>query len=153
MDNTSNPKLNKKIIILASLFILTIAFTGALSTSITQSIVSGKIINLTNIGIYSDKACKQPITTLNWGAIPQGTSANQTIYIKNLYSTTLQLSMTTLNWNPTNANNSIAVTWNCEGATLRPHQVLPATISINIASNTSVTAFNMDVSIAGISTQ
>jgi hypothetical protein len=152
MGNPSNQTLNKKIVILTTLLVLSsIFFAGILSTNTTQSsTASAKITNSAgNIMIYSDSACTQKVSTLNWGAIPQGASTNKTIYLKNQCSMTLKLYMTTSNWSPTTAYSQITVTWNRENTTLKQNQVIPATIRIDVASNASVTDFNMDIAIIG----
>ncbi len=47
-----------------------------------------------NIGIYSDAECSNPISSLNWGNLPQGTSATQTIYLENLNNQTIKVTAT-----------------------------------------------------------
>ncbi len=154
MAKSCNPTTNKKIILLTTLLVLSsLAFAGVLATNQLQSSTASAKISTSagNIGIYSDSACRQKISTLNWGAIPQGTQANRTVYLKNQCATSLKLSMTTANWSPTAACGQITVSWNREGATLKQNQVVPATIKIDVASNATVTYFNMDIAITGVS--
>ena len=42
-----------------------------------------------NIGIFSDASCTNPITSIEWGVLSQGTSVNQTLYIENINNQTM----------------------------------------------------------------
>ena len=44
-----------------------------------------------NIGIYSDALCTNPLSSLDWGNLTQGTSVTQTVYIKNIDNQTMTL--------------------------------------------------------------
>jgi Domain of unknown function (DUF5666) len=36
-----------------------------------------------HIGVYSDANCTKPVSSLDWGNLPRGTSVTQTVYVKN----------------------------------------------------------------------
>jgi hypothetical protein len=156
MPNQKKQTQKRKIILLTALLVLSsLAFAGAITTNQLQtSTAQARIAPSTgNIGIYSDSTCTQKISNLNWGAIPQGAQANKTVYLKNQCTTTLKLSMTTSNWSPTSAYGQIRVSWGSEGLILKPNQVIAATIRIVVASNSTVTSFNMNIAISGASTK
>lgn len=122
--------------------------SGALVTSTTVS-ASG-VITTENLGVYSDSACTQKITSINWGNIPPSTSLTKTVYIKNTGTTALTLRLTKTNWSPTTANGPVALTWNRESTVLAANQVTTATLTLSTSSSISgITTFSMNIVISG----
>lgn len=103
-----------------------------------------------NLGIYSDSACTQTLTSIAWGTVTPGESWWKTVYVRNEGSTQITLSMTTINWVPTNANGPLSLTWNREGTVLAPSQVSAAELKFSVAADiTGITNFRVDVVFAG----
>ena len=44
-----------------------------------------------HIGLYSDAECTNSISSLNWGNLPRGTSATQTVFLENLDNQTMTI--------------------------------------------------------------
>ena len=122
--------------------------SGALIS--TKTIPSSGIVATANLGAYSDSACTQSLTSISWGTVSPGSSVVRTVYVKNVGTTQVTLSMTKANWNPANANGPITLTWNQEGAVLAASQVATATLTLSASSTISgITTFSMDVVITG----
>jgi hypothetical protein len=110
---------------------------------------SGTILTV-NVGVYSDSACTQPLTSISWGTISPGSTITRTIYVKNTGTAQITLSMTTNSWNPTSANGPLTLTWDKEGATLTANQVATATLTLTVSSSISgITTFSVNIVIAG----
>jgi hypothetical protein len=137
------------IVIMASLAITTFAALGV-NKNISSS---GSITVTANLGVYSDSACQNAITTINWGSITPGQDIARTIYIKNTgLGTSLTLSMETSNWSPANANGPITITWDKQGTVLAPAQSTAAVLTLSVSSSISgVTDFGVQVDIIGTS--
>jgi hypothetical protein len=104
-----------------------------------------------NVGIYTDSACTQPLTSIDWGSFSPGDSVNRTIYVKNAQSIPLTLNMSTINWNPIQAAESIKVTWNKENVILASQQSTEAILTLTVASNISgISQFSVDILINGV---
>jgi hypothetical protein len=114
---------------------------------------SGSIAVSPNIGVYSDSACTVQLTTINWGSPSPGATVSQTVYIKNTQgSTSLTLSMTTSNWNPTSANGPLTIAWNKQCTVIAPGQPAAATLTLTMSSSiTGITTFSVQISISGTS--
>jgi hypothetical protein len=138
------------IILSATMVALALTAYAAINVSIGIN-SSGSIAVSPNIGVYSDSACTVQLTTINWGSPSPGATVNQTVYIKNTQgSTSLTLSMTTSNWNPTTANGPLTVTWNQQGTVLAPEQSIAATLTLTVSSSiTGITTFSVQISISG----
>jgi len=106
--------------------------------------------NNPDLEVYYDSTCTQTSTSINLGAIAPGSSITNTIYIKNLGDKSLTLSLRTKNWDPSNADGPVALTWNLEGTVLSPNQTSAATLTLNVSPNIEgVTTFSFEVEISG----
>ncbi len=109
-----------------------------------------RLLSSPGIGLYSDSACTQPLTMLNWGTVAPGDTIYKTIYIQNLFSRGLRLGMSTDNWNPTTINGAITLSWDQEGNRITAGQVVAATLTLQVSSNANgFTAFSVDITIRG----
>ncbi|MCW4003142.1 MAG: hypothetical protein NWE95_04425 [Candidatus Bathyarchaeota archaeon] len=129
---------------------LTLTTYGAITVS--KNLSSTGSINVTpNLGVYSDSGCTTTLSAIDWGTISPGSNITRTIYVKNTGTgTSLTLSMTTSNWNPTSANGPITITWNKEGTILTPGQSTAAVITLTTSQSISgITSFSVQISITG----
>ena len=136
------------VVIIVALPILTMTSTGLLN--VNQTIPSTGIVTTLNIGVYSNIACTNELTSLQWGTISPGNSQDITIYLKNTGNAQTTLSMTTTNWTPANANGPITLSWDKENAKLNPNQVTTATLTLSISESINgITNFSFDIVITG----
>jgi hypothetical protein len=146
----STPKLSTGalIAIIATAVFLTVTTAGLLS--VNQNIPSSGTVTAVNVGVYSNSACTQNLTSINWGTVSPGDSVTRTIYVKNTGNSQVTLSMTKTNWNPTSANGPITVTWNRESTTLVADQVTTATLTLSVSESVSgITDFSVEIVITG----
>jgi len=108
---------------------------------------SGSVTGV-GVGIYSDLACTNPVSSINWGTIDPGSNVNKTIYVKNEGNTAVTLSIATSNWNPAIASSYLTLTWDYGGQTLTANQVLRTRLTLTASSSiTGVTNFSFDITI------
>jgi hypothetical protein len=128
--------------------ILTVTTAGLLSVS--QTVTSTGTVTAVNVGVYSNSACTQALTSIDWGTISPGNSVTVPVYVKNTGNTQITLSMTTASWSPTGANGPITVTWSREGWTLNAGQYTAATVTLTVSSGISgVTSFSVNIVVTG----
>ncbi|MGQ9680378.1 MAG: hypothetical protein ACUVV4_06385 [Candidatus Bathyarchaeia archaeon] len=135
------------IVIFASLA-SAMAVTGALTFS--RRIDNTGRLKAVNVEIYSDSACTQPLSSIDWGDLEPGSVKNRTIYIKNSGNTGLKLSLTTSGWSPSSASNYITLSWNREGVTISSGSTISATLTLSVSSSISdITTFSFNIIIQG----
>jgi hypothetical protein len=118
--------------------------------SASQNIPLTGTIATVNVEAYKDAACTQPVTELDIGTVSPGSTATQTIYVKNSGTVPITLTMTVSNWDPANANTYLSVTWNQQNTVLAAGESTPATLTLTAASNTgSLTTFSCRITITG----
>jgi hypothetical protein len=141
---SGNPK------VLAAICLVSLILIAYGAIVFTSTVSASHIVTRGKLGIYSNSACTQKITSIDWGPIPQGNSTSKIVYVKNLGTIPLRLSMSNANLNPTSANGSIALSWNRENTILSRNQATSANITLSIASKISTTTnFNMQIVISG----
>jgi hypothetical protein len=127
---------------------LTMITAGALVSS--QTVPSGGTITAVNVGVYSNSACTNNCTSIDWGTLSPGGSTTRTIYVKNTGTVPVTLSMATTNWSPSNANNYLTLTWNRANYALAAGNSVSATLTLTVsASAGSITDFDFDIVITG----
>ncbi len=127
---------------------LSVMSAGALSAS--QSVASNGTISAVNVGIYTDVACTQACTSINWGNLAPGNSTTKIIYIKNNGNIPLTLSMSTPSWTPSNANTYLTLSWDRTNAVLNPGNSVKATLTLTATANAgSISAFSFNIIITG----
>ena len=137
------------IIVIAAIgLFLTVLTSGALTSS--QSVQSSGNVTAVNVGVYSDSACTQNLTSIDWGTLAPGNSTTRTIYIKNTGTDPVTLSMTTSSWVPSNANTYLTLTWNRANYVLNANTSVSATLTLTAsASAGALTTFSFNIVITG----
>jgi hypothetical protein len=120
--------------------------------SVNKSLITNGSINVTaNLGLYSDFGCTIGLSAIDWGATTAGNNITRTVYVKNIGAgTSLTLSISTSNWNPTTANGPITISWDKEGTRLLPGQSTTAVIKLTSSSSiVDITNFSVQIMISG----
>ena len=134
------------IAIVAILMMATAIAVNQPSTTVSHN---GEIQTL-NVGVFQDSTCTQVLSTLNWGTLKPGTSANRTVYVKNTGNTALTLNMTVTTWNPSVAASYITLTWNRQSFVLAGGNSVPALLVLSVSANVNgFTGFQCTTIIAG----
>ena len=144
------PKLSGGAIIALAATAIFLTMTTAGLLSINQSVSSSGVISSVDLGVYQEWACTNNLTSVAWGTLSPGDTATRTIYVKNIGTAPITLTMTTTDWNPTNANGPITLTWDRENTILDAGSVIAATLTLSVSPSISgITTFNMNVVITG----
>lgn len=107
---------------------------------------SGDIITMGDLGVYEDPGCTLSATELLWGEMEPGQSKNVTLYLKNEGRLAATLSVVTENWQPQNASQYIALSWNLEGSRINSQEVKAAIFQLTISSEIQgIYTFSFDI--------
>ena len=143
-------KLPPRLILVIAAIVVLLSLTTAGLLTVTQTISSSGTITALNVGVYSDSAYTQSLTSISWGQIAAGGSASKTIYIKNTGNAPITLSMSTDSWGPSGANGPITITWDKSGASLNVGQSTSAVLTLAVSSSISgITSFSVNIEIIG----
>ncbi len=149
----------KEIMVIGAVAAL-VLYTIALGTlgPVMSAVVSNKTISNSGsitaigVGVFSDQACTNPVTSINWGTVDPGANINRTIYIKNTGNSAASLSLATSNWNPANAASYMTLRWDYNGQPVNANAVIQAKLTLSVSSTISgITSFSFDIVITATS--
>ena len=107
-------------------------------------------VKAVGVGVYWENSCINDVDSIGWGYLDPGTSHDVTVYVRNEGTVPMTLSMSVNNWNPSSASTYITVSWNREGQSLDPDDVLTATITLSVSqATTDLSSFSFDITIVG----
>lgn len=113
----------------------------------------GTITTNNCINLYTDSAATIPCTEIEFATtITPGSNSTKVIFIKNEGDTSQVLHMTTSDWQPSNAESYISISWNRENYSLTPGSVTSANLTLSVASDFgNITTFGFNLTIGGSS--
>jgi len=123
------------LIALAAAFLLGSASTLAIQRY-TQRIENKAAVKVLGVGIYKDLNFTVSVTEIDWGTLEPGESKNVSAYILNESNVPLNLSMTSLDWQPINASDYMALSWNQEATALQIGGYVDATFTLALSYET-----------------
>jgi hypothetical protein len=137
------------ILVVGALVAVSALVSGLLIAS--QTIPNTGNVRAVGVGVYSDSACTQEVTLIQWGTLDPGDTSDETVYIRNEGSIAVVLSMTTENWDPASASSYITLGWNLEqGYVLNHGQSVETVLTLSVSSSISgVESFTFDIIITG----
>ncbi|MDH7606668.1 MAG: hypothetical protein QHH12_02715 [Candidatus Bathyarchaeota archaeon] len=140
--------------------IFAIALTAMVVTALAASLLMDYrrvpnygSVKAVRIGVYSNSACTNNLTSINWGLLEAGAEASREIWIKNIGNTKITLNMTTENWDPNSASDYMELSWNMEGQVLDVNQSIKAVLTLFVSADikeTGITEFSFTIVIKGI---
>ena len=110
---------------------------------------SGAITTI-GVGVYWDNTCANVTSSIDWGTLEPGSDKSFTCYVRNEGNSPSTLSMSTSNWSPQNAFDSLDLSWDYDGQFLNPDEVVRVTFTLSVsASIDGITNFGFDITIVG----
>jgi hypothetical protein len=106
--------------------------TFALVT-IQRDIPGSGSIKGVGVEVYTDSACNNPLSSIDFGLLEAGSQRVITFYLRNEGNADLTLSMTSKDWNPTEAADYLTLVWNREGQQMRPGQVISCLMTLSVS--------------------
>ncbi|MGB9923352.1 MAG: hypothetical protein ACPLEW_11130 [Pseudothermotoga sp.] len=134
-------------LLIAALFTLALVVFAILQYSVR--INNQGTVKALGVGVYWDQNCTNEVTLIDWGMVEPGSINTVTVYVRNEGNTAANISMTTENWNPSNASNYLTLSWNYNGQQLNPSEVVQITLSLAVSSNVQgIENFSFDITIS-----
>ena len=114
--------------------------------------------NIKTIGVeaYWDPNCENKTETIDWNTLWPGTTKNVTLYIRSVSNVKTTLHLHTSNITPPNISEYLNLSWNYDGTTLNPNEIIQVTLFLSASDDKSfsqyliandVTEFNIDIHI------
>lgn len=105
-------------------------------------------IETPRIGVYSNSQCSEELSFMEWGNLFPEASNDIVGFVKNEGQMSCVLSLRTFNWVPSTAQNYLSLSWNYNGQTINPSEVVPITVIISVSPNiTGIRNFTFDITL------
>lgn len=139
--------------------LLTAVFvSGLLLGAVVHSAVNN-LVQIQNIGtirsvgveVYADEALTQILNEIAWGTLDPGETRSASAWIKNTGNDAQKLVLWTENWIPTDAQNSISLSWNYIDVWINSGDSIPVEFTLSVDPEiTGVTGFSFDIWVKGV---
>jgi hypothetical protein len=134
----------------AGLAVIALVVTVVILTSVHLQTSGTIITNNPNLKIFADAAVTKEISSVLWGNITPGGSADVTLWIKNTGNMPLTLTMTESNYTPATATNYLTLTWNQENTKIQPGAVVACDLHLKVTPVVAdLTDFSFQITING----
>ena len=134
------------LIIIVAITSVTISTTVAILLSKNSNLTVPSLGTVRTIGVevYWDSAKENKTDVIDWSEIWLGSSKNATIYIQSIsnYDVTLELKLT--DWNPEIVSEYMELTWDYNGETLSPNEVIEVTLTLSITNSPTFVQYLVD---------
>jgi len=142
-------------ILLAGVTLMIIAIGATVATaallSDQQTIHNnGSLSSSVGISVYSDSACTNLCTSIDWGTLDPGDTKSHIIFVKNTGNTTETLNLLISDWNPAEAANLMTLSWSKEGSQLQPNATVAATLTLSTQQDMGdIVDFDFNITVKG----
>jgi hypothetical protein len=113
-------------------------------------------IKTVGVEAYWDPNCENKTETIDWNTIWPGPTKNVTLYIRSVSNVKTPLHLHTSNITPANISEYLNLSWNYDGTSLNPDEVIQVILFLSASDDKSfsrylidndVTDFNIDIHI------
>ena len=102
------------------------------------------------IGVYWDEEATNIVEDFNWGSMLPGSEKSFTVYVRNEGVLPMTLTMSTSNWDPTEAADYLTLTCSHSGQTIDTKITVPVTVTLTVSSDImELNNFAFDVTAVG----
>jgi hypothetical protein len=130
-------------VFVGALMLLCVLVAALAAQTFQRNLSNTATVTVLGLGVYWDSACTNNVTSIAWGTISPGASADEYVYIRNEGTGTGTISMTYGNFTPAAAASYMTLTWNCSGYSLARSAVVSAKFTLTVASGvTGITDFS-----------
>lgn len=121
---------------------------GPVSSTYTTIYSTGIVLGQTGgeFGVHWDATGTSEVTSINWGTLEPGGNATKTLWIKNEDDIPIQLTFSTTNWEPVEAEDYLTLSWTFGDTPLYPSMSRRVYVTLMVdESITEIYNFNFDI--------
>ena len=128
--------------------VVPMVFESIAALTQTKTVPNAVKIKTIGVGIYSDQACVNVISSIDWGIVSPGSNVNKTVYIRNEGNSAATLALAVSGWNPSNSLTYKTLRWDYTGSSVSKGQVIQVKFTLGVSSSISgITGFGFNMTI------
>jgi len=137
----------KPLAVLLSIVALIVLASGFTQSSVR--IVGRGTVKAVGVGVFWNSNCTDPVSFIDWGLVEPGSMNNVTVYVRNEGNVAASISLATENWNPSNASDYLALSWDYDGRLLNPLEVAQVVLTLSVSLSVhGIDSFSFDIIIS-----
>ena len=140
-------------LLLSAVFVCGLLLGAVAYSAVTNLVQIQNVGTIRSIGVevYADKALTQKLNEITWGTLDPGETRSANAWIKNTGNDAQKLVLWTENWNPTDAQNSINLSWDYIDAWINAGDSIAVEFILSIDPEISgVSSFSFDIWVKGV---
>ena len=111
-----------------------------------RSISSQGSIKKINVGVYWDGNCSSTVSSVDWGDVEPESMKNVSLFIRNEGTVAADLFLSTDKWSPSNASAFMILSWDYNGRTLAPLEIVHVTLTLQVSAGIiGIKSFGFDI--------
>ena len=123
------------------------------------AVIGASLVRIRNVGtiraigveVYADEELTTVLHEIAWGTLDPGESRSFNAWVKNTGNDAQKLILWTESWNPTNAQDSITLTWNYDNSWIGAGASIPVVFTLSVDPNiTDIVNFSFDILVKGV---
>ena len=125
----------KNVLSVLTVAMITLLLSSAISIWLSDvtdlEVPSIGTIKTIGVEAYWDETLDKKREAVNWDIIWLGSSKNVTLYLRSVSNVKTILQLNATNWNPINISKHMNLSWNYNGTSINPGEVIRVTITIS----------------------
>lgn len=108
-------------------------------------------VEAVSLGVYWDRGCTSPVSSIDWGELYPGSSKTVDVFIRNEGNGSADLSLSTTDWLPTETSQYISLGWDYNGRSLDPSDVVPVELKLSVSySIRNIESFSLNIVVSPV---
>ena len=140
-------------LVLTAVFVCGLLLGAVAHSAVTNLVQIQNIGTIRSVGVevYANEALSQILNEITWGTLDPGETRNASAWIKNRGTDAQKLVLWTENWNPTDAQNSISLSWDYADVWIEAGDALRVEFTLSVDPKiVGVTGFSFDIWVKGV---
>lgn len=138
------------IVVIAS---VTVSTTVAMLLSKRGNLTVSSLGTIKTIGVetYWDPNRENKAQLINWDEVLVGASKDVTVYIRNVSNQKVTLDLEATDWNPAKLAGYTTLSWDYNGASLDPGEIIQVTLTLSFSSSESLSRYLIEENVLNYS--
>lgn len=125
----------KTVVLILIVVVITIVISTMLSMLLQKTdnlfVPSIGTVETQGVEAYWDIDFENKTETIDWGKIWVGSSQDVTFYVRSISNVETTLYLNTTNWDPSNLSDYMSLSWNYNGTTVNPGEIIQITLTLS----------------------
>jgi len=117
---------------------------------ITNGTINVSAVYVDKVGVYKDRNCSEPRSSIDWGTLTPGSVKSRPVYIRNEFEEPIFFILLTMDWTPPNASKHMKLRWNYTERRVDFNETLQIELRLFVDLDIKgISSFSFDIRVTG----